>query len=84
VIKDWTKYASDWDGGRKKEKKCGRQSTGAERSSSIDIDNNCFIEHFYQAVLPKRIIIGLCWTILILYSLLEFFGTRNNCFGIAV
>ena len=27
----------------KKEKKCGRQSTGAERSSSIDIDNNCFI-----------------------------------------
>jgi len=32
---------------------------------------------FYLAVLPKRIIIGLCWTILILYSLLEFFGTRN-------
>lgn len=60
------------------------QSTGAERSSSIDIDNNCFIQHFYLAVLPKRIIIGLCWTILILYSLLEFFGTRNNCFGIAV
>jgi hypothetical protein len=37
VIKDWIKYASDWDGGRKKEKKCGRQSTGAERSSSIDM-----------------------------------------------
>jgi hypothetical protein len=27
----------------KKEKKCGRQSTEAERSSSIDNDNNCFI-----------------------------------------
>ena len=43
VIKDWLKYASDQDGGRKKGKKFGRQSTGAERSSSIDIDNNCFI-----------------------------------------
>jgi hypothetical protein len=34
VIKDWLKYAND---GRKKEKKFGRQSTGAELSSSIDI-----------------------------------------------
>jgi hypothetical protein len=67
-----------------KREKMRKQSTGTERSSSVDIDNNCFIEHFYLAVLPKRIIICLCWTILILYSLLEFFGTRNNCFGIAV
>lgn len=56
VIKDWLKYASDRDGGRKKEKKCGRQSTGAERSSSIDTDN---ISLFYIAVLPKHIIIVL-------------------------
>jgi hypothetical protein len=35
VIKDWLKHASDSGWWKKKEKKCGRQSTGAERSSSI-------------------------------------------------